>query len=153
MTQPVVTTKKNRLATIPTTGQPPAKPLDVDSPPNLDMSESVHSTKPLKPGELIGKPEDWVGTETAQAETKEAGNIGEVRRQVEKMSHDEESAGSEALAGGDSKLEGEDWEKIDRSEATEDKSAGGTAGDLEGLKRKLLDRSESSAVVDGDFLG
>jgi hypothetical protein len=96
---PIVTTKKNRLApsasnTVPTTGQPPSKPLDPESSPNLDLLDSVHASKPLQPGEVLDKPEDRVDVEAVGTSNKEAGNVGEVRRKVAEMSYNEEKGES-----------------------------------------------------------
>ena len=65
--------KKNRLAL--STGQPPSKPMDPDPSPNLDLDEDE-------------KDNDAVDVD----DSKEAKNVGEVRRKVEKMTYEEGGA-------------------------------------------------------------
>ncbi|RSH92418.1 hypothetical protein EHS25_008833 [Saitozyma podzolica] len=159
-----ITTKKNRLAPADETEEP------AESSPVLGKGDL--NVKPSQPegGEEAGAGVD----EEAKAEGQ---TVGEVRRKVEKMTYEEGAEGVEGAEGaegvgsaedvvededlqqegptgadvGDEQVtDGKDeWEEIGNAEADE---ARASEKDKEGkeLKRKALDRSESSFAKDDE---
>lgn len=156
---PTTASKKNRLA--PSTGQSPSKPLDPAETPNLDAKATPNAT--------VVDPKSI--TEEAEEEEKETGNVGEVRRKVQEMTHDEklENAAKKAKEQGEDEgveleLPEKDGEQPDSAMSISTRAASPqpeapeTAADAapsdekdegkEGLKRKALDRSQSSYAPD-----
>ncbi|GFZ51621.1 hypothetical protein JCM24511_09388 [Saitozyma sp. JCM 24511] len=153
-----ITTKKNRLA-----------PAD-------ETEEPAESSPVLAKGDLDVEPSQPEGGEEAAAgadeEAKAEGQtVGEVRRKVEKMTYEEGVEGVEGVGSAEDVVENEDlkqegptgtdvgdeqatdgkdeWEEIGKAEADE---ARASEKDKEGkeLKRKALDRSESSFAKDDE---
>lgn len=169
----------------PSTGQPPSKPLDPSTTPNLDteatptaqLSSATNKSKAIDPSRTLEStdPEDLAELNKANAANGKEGNVGEVRRKVEEMTYEEgidldpEVKSAQAEAGKDDGVELELPEKEDKPDSAmsletrlsddQDKSVasktdgveggvGSEPKDGEGLKRKALDRSQSSFVDD-----
>lgn len=115
-------TKKNRVASVPS------------------AKGGAATAEELTEQEGEGDPAVVVVAET-DADTAEQ-NVGEVRKQVEKMSYEEGQSKSEGDINNDNNNNNnsdkgdESWEKIEKEEA---ESAKG-----DGLKRKALDRNDTS---------
>jgi Ran-binding protein 3 len=156
--QPSASTKKNRLA--------PAKEVpEPDSSPVIGKGAALAPDVDIGDSNAVSATEEGGAMDESTAPT-EGQTVGEVRRQVEKMTYEEGQTGDAvavdkelrraASAGGgqsqESKTENdneEEWEEIDKTEVDEAK-----ASEREGkeLKRKALDRSESSFVKDDEAM-
>lgn len=149
------TVKKNR--TVPSTGQTPSKPLDPPGSPNVDSKASANA-KLVDPAiqeedepESNAKAVAEVGSSEVREE-KETNNVGEVRRKVEKMSYKEGEKEELPTTSVEQPVD-KPAEPVKESEeeasstgvddsSKEEKSA--SVQEDSGLKRKALDRSQSS---------
>lgn len=134
---------------------PPTTSITTTKKNRLEPTVEANDTSPVKSTSGGALPE------ANGTSGQEAKNVKEVRRKVEKMNWKEGEGGPSDLTENDNK--DSEWEEIGKEEADEAKArASATETETEtavetsstnngdGLKRKALDRSESSTAVSGE---